>query len=176
MRFPRTLVLALLLLAMPATTGCLKDIRDQVTTILFFVDASDSGVVGEFLQVNIIMTHVTFKPNETGVQPVTVPVARDFDLVAIHDGGPQRMFEQKIPYRVYDKVSAGLNVTGAIRRDGAPIEISVPSDNTFETVDKKFRTRLAGDVAYFFALSVQKNEAGEHFLQLRNAETGARRA
>lgn len=181
MRPVRVALLALLLLV-PVTAGCLSDIRQQRTHMLFYLDTGagpdNPGYVpalGEFLVLEIVLTHVTFKPNTTAAEPVSLAIGKRVDLVAIRDAGPQKVLDAEISYYTYDEVAIGVNVTNALLRDGSPVEVETPPNNIYKTGHKPFKTRLAGDVVYTFVLAVKKQvDTGVYILQSSPGESNAR--
>lgn len=173
----RAVLLVLVLLAPAALAGCLKDVRQQNTNLLLFVDVVETGLIRDFAVLEVALTHARFKPNDTRVEPAGFLIGQHHDLVTIHEAGARKIIESKIQYRVYDEVSIGVNVTNAILTDGTPVKVAVPDDNIY-WIQKPFRTRLAGDVAYTFGFDVQRgpNAEGVQEYYIRSAPeiSGAR--
>lgn len=158
----RALFLAFVVLAPLALAGCVKDVRQQNTNLLLFLDVTEEGRIADFAILDIVVTHVRLKPNDTRVEPVGVIIAQQLDLVSIHDGGKRKILESKVPYRAYDEVAIGVNVTNAVLADGTPVKVAVPPDNIYH-VKRTFRTLLAGDVAYTFVLGVGRGPGPDGF-------------
>lgn len=175
----RHVVLVVVLLALvPAMAGCLKDVRRQNTNMLFFLDVSDTGLIGDFAILDVAIINVVFNPVDERVEPVSILIAKKHDLVAVHDGGARKILESKIPYRDYRQVELTLNATNAILNDGTPTHVAVPENNVY-FVDKPFKTLLAGDVAYTFTLGVDKGPGkdglDEYFIHSVRDDSGAGR-
>lgn len=156
----KVLFLALLLVAPVALAGCIKDIRQQNTRFLLFLEVWEEGRIGDFGLLDVVITHVRLKPNDTRIEPVGIMIGQTHDLVTIHEGAKRKLVESDIPYRLYDEVAIGVNVTNAALTDGTPVTVAVPPDNIYY-IRQTFKTLLAGDVAYTFGLGVERGPNAE---------------